>query len=176
MKKEIEVKFFVDDLSGVRKKLEKLPAVFKGVYSEHDFMFDNKAGDLKRKRETLRVRKSNEVSFLTFKTKVTARGSFKVADEHQVEISDALALKKIFEHLGFRAVFEYKKPKREYWKYLGSHVTLDSFPFGEFVEVEGLKNKIRRIAKNLELDFDRTSAKSYRRLLEEHRKYKKIKL
>ena len=174
MKKEIETKFFVDDLGTVRKKLKKLGAKFEGVYYEHDFMFDNKRGDLKRNREVLRIRKSNDISFLTFKTKVKSQEGFKIADEHQIEISNALALKKIFEHLGFAAVFKYKKPRREYWKYLDSHVTLDSFPFGKFVEVEGMEKRIRQIAAKLGFDFDRSSAKSYRRLIEEYRKYKKI--
>ncbi|MEK7090659.1 MAG: class IV adenylate cyclase [Patescibacteria group bacterium] len=174
MIKEIEVKFFVDDLAPVRRRLKKLGAKFEGAYPEHDFMFDNRRGDLKRRRETLRIRKGGTLSFLTYKTGVKAERGFKVADEHQIEISDALALKKIFEHLGFKAVFEYKKPRREYWKYMGEHVTLDSFPFGKFAEVEGTKKRIRQIAGKLGLEFSRSSAKSYRRLLEEYRKSGKV--
>ena len=176
MKKEIEIKFFVDDLAPVRRKLKKLGAKFEGAWSEHDFMLDNRNRDLKKRKEVLRIRKGDGVSFLTFKSKVRATGGFKVADEHQLEISDALTLKKIFGHLGFKVVFEYKKPRREYWKYFGSHVTLDSFPFGKFVEVEGSEKRIRQIAKKLDLDFHRTSAKSYRRLVEEYKKNKKITL
>lgn len=176
MKKESEVKFFVDSLAPVRAKLRKLGAKLEGAYSEHDFMFDNKRGDLQKKKDVLRIRKGDSASFLTYKTKVKAQRGFKVADEHQLEISDAFALKEIFEHLGFKAVFEYKKPRREYWKYLGAHVTLDSFPFGKFIEVEGTEKRIHHIARKLNLNFARSSAKSYRKLLEEYRKNHKITL
>ena len=45
MKKEVELKFFVDDLGVLRKKLKNLGAKFEWAGSERDFYFDT-AGKL----------------------------------------------------------------------------------------------------------------------------------
>ena len=174
MKKEVEVKFFVDDLGKVRKKLQKLGAKFEWAGSEHDTFLDTAGLALKKRGDILRIRRDKE-SRVTFKRNVRAREKFKIADEHQLDISDAKELQGIFEHLGFRVHLEYKK-RREYWEYDGAGVTLDKLPFGTFVEIEASQKKIKTIASKLGLDFDKSTTKGYRRLVEEHRKNGKIEL
>ena len=174
MKKEIEVKFFVDDLGVVRKKLRKLGAKFEWKGNEHDVFLDTANFALKKRGDVLRIRRDKEQR-VTFKRNVRAHEKFKIADEHQLDISDAKELQTIFEHLGFLAHLEYKKI-REYWGYDSACVTLDKLPFGQFVEVEASQKKIKNIARELGLDFDKSTTKGYRRLVEEYRKNGKIEL
>lgn len=167
MKKEIELKFFVDDLGAVRKKLKKVGAKFEWAGSEHDHFFDTADKRLQKKGATLRLRVTPDFSYLTYKENRKSR-KFKVSDEYQVDdVQNPKELRKIFERLGFKTHFEYKKPRREFWKFGGKTITLDSFPFGKFAEIEGSENFIKSAAKKLGLDFNRTSTKSYTTLLRE---------
>lgn len=172
MKREIELKFFVDGLSEIRNKLRKLKAKKEGVFSEEDFFFDTRQDVLKRKKAVLRLRIGDTRHFLTYKENIK-KGKFKIADEYETVVKDPKVLLKVFERLDLKIWFHYKKPKREYWFWKGSHVTLDSFPFGKFVEIEGSPQRIKFLAKKLNLDFVRSSSKSYIMLLKEY--YKKMR-
>ena len=172
MKKEVELKFFVDDLGVLRKKLKKLGAKFEWAGSERDFYFDTAGKKLKKRRSMLRLRITPDFSYLTYKEGVT-HGKFKIADEYEVSsIKNPQELKNILERLGFAVWVSYRKPRREFWKLQGYHITLDSFPFGKFVEVEGTGKFIRNTAAKLGLNFAKSSTKSYIQLLEEYRKKK----
>jgi len=167
MKKEIELKFFVDNLAPVRQKLRKLGAKFEWAGSEYDRFFDTEDNKLKKRGAVLRLRVTPDFAYLTYK-EVRKNKKFKEADEYQLsDIKDPEELRKIFERLGFRVKFEYKKPRREFWQFHGNTITLDSYPFGKFVEVEGSERFIRLVAKKLGLDFTRSSTKSYIQLLKE---------
>lgn len=161
MKREVELKFFVDDLGPIRKKLKKLGAKFEWAGSESDLFFDTPTRQLKKRGATLRLRQTPDFSYLTYKERVASK-KFKEAYEYEInDIQRPKELRKIFERLGFRVWFSYKKPRREFWKFKGNMITLDSFPFGKFVEVEGSERFIYAVAKKLNLDFAKTSAKSY---------------
>lgn len=172
MKKEIEVKFFVDDLSVVRRKLKKGGAKFEWKGEERDVFLDTANFALKKRGDILRIRRSKE-NRITFKRNVRTHKKFKIADEHQLDISDAKELQTIFAYIGFKAHLEYKK-EREYWEYDGACVTLDKLPFGCFVEVEASQKKIKGIAVKLGLNFYKSTTKGYRRLVEEYKKNNKI--
>ncbi len=175
MKKEIEVKFFIDSLDEVRRKLRKLSAEFMWAGAERDVFLDTDSGFLNKKDTALRVRDSYQ-KLLTLKEAAGAEkgGDFKVRRETEIEVSDIRSLIYILGRLGLKPRFRYVKPLREYWRYRGSSVTLDSFPFGKFVEVEGSRSEIRLIARRLGLDFARSSNKSYRQLLAEYKRKRKI--
>lgn len=173
MKREIELKFFVDDLGVVRKKLKRLRVKFEWAGSEYDRFFDTSDKKLQKKGATLRLRVTPDFSYLTYKESKTHK-KFKAADEYEVnDIQKPEELRKIFKRLGFGVKFAYKKPRREFWRWKGHLITLDSFPFGKFVEVEGPERFIHFAAKKLDLNFAKSSTKSYTQLLREHRKKKK---
>ena len=169
MKKEIELKFFVGDLAPIRKKLKKLGAKLEWAGSEYDRFFDTPDRRLQKKNAILRLRVTPDFSYLTYKEKV-AHKKFKVANEYQVDdVKEPEELRKIFERLGFRIKFAYKKPKREFWRWGKNLITFDSYPFGKFIEVEGSEKFIRIVARKLDLDFARSSRKSYTQLLREYK-------
>ena len=169
MKKEIELKFFVDNLDPVRRNLKKMKARFEGSFRESDYFFDTPQNTVKKRKAVLRLRIGDSRHFLTYKENIE-KGRFKVSDEYETSFENPKVLLKIFERLGFRVWFHYAKSPREYWRCRNSLITLDSFPFGKFIEIEGGPRRIKFIARKLNLDFSRTSTKSYTQLLKEHRK------
>jgi len=170
MKKEIELKFFVANLKVIRKKLKQLGAKFEWAGSEYDRFFDTADKKLQKKGTVLRLRVTPDSAYLTYK-EIRNRKKFKEADEYQLnDIKEPEELCKILKKLGFRVKFTYKKPRREFWKVEGNTITLDSYPFGKYVEIEGSKRFIESIAKRLGLDFAKSSSKSYTQLLRERLK------
>lgn len=138
--------------------------VWKG--REKSWFLDTLTKKLKRKGAILRIRTTDE-TWLTYKESVSKKG-FKVSKEYQVKgFSDPRELRKIFERLGFREWLSYIR-NREYWHLGAAVITLDLFPFGKFVEIEDSEAKIRSLAKKLDLDFAKSTAKSYIQLLREH--------
>lgn len=166
------MKFFVESLHPVKRRLKQLGAKFEWAGREFDRFFDTPEGRLHKKGAILRLRVTPDFSYLTYKEKIVSR-NFKAAREYQVDgIKMPEELRKIFERLGFQVRFSYKKSRREFWKFEGRMITLDSFPFGKFVEIEGSEKSIRAVAKKLNLDFAKSSKKSYTQLLREQRKKK----
>lgn len=167
------MKFFVAGLRPIKRRLKQLGAKFEWAGSEYDRFFDTPERRLRKNKATLRLRVTPDFSYLTYKEEVSSK-KFKVAREYEVnDIRKPEELCKIFERLGFRVWFSYKKPRREFWRWKGHLITLDSYPFGKFVEVEGSGKFIYTAAKKLNLDFAKSSMKSYTQLLREHQKKKK---
>ena len=174
MAREREIKLRVENLQTLRRALAKLAAtVVKPRVHERNVLFDTPQCSLAKREELLRIRTEVPVaprrkgavhSVLTFKQPVLAAGSagkserHKVREEIELEISDANALAKIFEGLGFRASFQYEKfrttfqlpaSKARAGKLL---IELDETPIGIFVELEGLAEAIDRAAQALGFD------------------------
>ena len=168
MKKEIELKFFVDDLKPIRKSLLRIGAIKSWAGVEKDIFFDTVSGTFQKTRRALRIREYEGKTLLTYKEHKSKK-NVKICDEYQTEVGDAKEMTSILERLGFRVEGKYTKPRREYWDLPQVAITLDEYPFGKFVEIEASEKKIKEVAKKLNLDFSRTSTKSYRKLLDEHK-------
>ena len=85
----------------------------------------------------------------------SGHGSYKVREEIEVEVGDAVVLTKIFEGLGMSGWFRYEKYRTTYrlpaskpWAN-GLLVELDETPIGNFVELEGPSQAIDRAAEEL---------------------------
>lgn len=167
MKKEVELKFIVEDLRPVKNKLRQLGAKCDWAGIEKNWYFDTPARFIKKRRGMLRLRTTDK-TLLTYKDN-KIKGRFKTVDEYQVRVSDAEEMKKILGRIGFR-VWRMHSKNREYWSLPGADLTLDSLPFGKFVEVEAPKARIIELSKKLGLDFAQSTTKSYIQLLEEYNK------
>lgn len=172
MAKETEIKLKVEDVKAFERKLKKLGAKTVGAGSGrvHEFntIFDTPEGGLAKHGQLLRIRREtaggkgpaggSERIVLTFK-QPTVRGvsdegaRFKVREETETELTDSVALTKIFEGLGMRGWFSYEK-YRTTWK-LGAKekwakdllIEVDETPVGTFVELEGPPDAIDRAAE-----------------------------
>src|SRR5262252_7923829 len=174
MAKETEIKLRVEDVKAFERKLKKLAAktVGAGGGRVHEFntIFDTPEGGLAKHGQLLRIRRETaggkgkaggpERIVLTFK-QPTVRGvsdegaRFKIREETETELTDRVALTKIFEGLGLRGWFSYEK-YRTTWK-LGAKekwasdllVEVDETPVGTYVELEGPPEAIDRAAEAL---------------------------
>ncbi len=169
--KEIEVKFPVKDFQKFRKILENNKAVKIASFFEDNVVFDDETGTLKHEGKLLRLRKSDRVT-LTFKTPVE-KSRFKIMDEYEVEVSDFDETNSILDALGFHRVFRYQK-KREIYETGGVCVLIDETPIGNFIEIEGEKDRIADTACLLGLSMDDGLSDNYAELYQKYCEEKRI--
>jgi len=157
--KEIEIKFKIAKPNLIRKILKKHKAKFIGRAFERTVKFDTKNNDLQRAGKFLRVRTGFK-SVITFKRKIKSkprsreislRGKkFKEREEIELEISEPEKMKVILENLGFTKKWIMEK-YREKWQWGSAEIVIDKLPFGNFIEIEGSKKTIQKVAKLLGL-------------------------
>ena len=159
---EVEVKFLVRDLAGVRELLLAAGAVLKkGRVFERNVRYDTEDEALLGRWELLRLRQDTAVK-LTFKgpPAEAIESEAKVREELEVEVSDFDTAAAIVQRLGF-------EPKQIYEKYretfqLGAvEVVLDEMPYGDFVELEGPEADLKPLTAILQLDWSKRILDNY---------------
>jgi adenylate cyclase class 2 len=162
---EVEVKLPADDLDSLRRTLRSADASpVTPVHFESNDLYDGARGQLAS--GTLRLRRTDLGSTLTFKGPARFEGGTKIREEQETAVADPDALERILAALGFERRFRYEK-RREEWTLENCAIALDETPIGNFVEIEGDPSAIRRALQRLGLDFSEaipyTYAELYRR-------------
>lgn len=158
---EIEVKFFLTDVEATRQRLQQGGARSQGRFFEYNICFENEAGDLRRGKSLLRLRKDSKTS-LTYKAAPADRDDdFKVLKELEVVVNDFDTMADILQALGYQREQVYEK-YRETFTLGSTQICLDSMPFGNFLEIEGEKEDIRLLARQLDMPWHRRILCSYR--------------
>lgn len=160
--KEIEVKFAVEDLKPAARMLKKLGAVRVWRGTEESSYFDLPGRALRNRGIVLRLRRwKGDSDTLTCKIE-PARNTEKISarEELQTTLGDRTAMRAILETLGYRESFRYRK-NREHWKLGKTAIELDTLGKKKFVEIEGTKREIERLARLLKLDWERSTVRSY---------------
>lgn len=170
--REIEVKFKIDKFDKIRKILKQKKAKFLGKAFERTIRFDTLKKDLEKKDCFLRVRTGFE-NVITFKRKIKNK-DFKEREEIELEIADPEKMKIILGKLGFFEIGTMEK-YREKWIFKNTEISIDKLPFGNFIEIEGDKSSIKKVAEDLNLDFKERITKVYWRLWKESCGKKRIK-
>src|SRR5437773_7645571 len=112
-KKEIEVKFQVNDLRALSRRLRA--AGFRQITPrthETNTLYDLPGQPLRRRGELLRLRRYGKEWLLTHKAKGTA-GRHKMREETETKISDGKKMDTILRALGFEPTFRYEKFRAE---------------------------------------------------------------
>jgi len=157
---EIEVKFYLADIQSLRSRIIDLGAESKGRVFETNIRFDDGDNNLLRKNCLLRLRRDTKTT-LTFKSEPGVKDDqFKIFKEHEVELDDFAAMKRILEYLGFHQAQIYEK-WRETFLYNGTILCLDTMPFGVFLEIEGQKENIKSNASAIGLTWDQRITLNY---------------
>lgn len=157
---EVEVKFYLSDIPPVRDRILDLGAECKGRFFETNIRFEDENKTLKRKRSLLRLRKDASAK-LTFKSPPIAPDTqFKVRRELEVEVSDFSTMNRILEELGFHKEQVYEK-WRETFVLGTTHFCIDTMPYGDFLEIEGEKTEIRKLADQLDLKWEKRILTNY---------------
>ena len=167
---ETEIKFRVDDIPGLTRRLEA--AGFRLVTPrtfESNVLFDTPDRQMRARIEILRIRHYGGRCILTHK-RITNNGTGDERHKHRIEteteISDGEALAEVFRSIGLIAAFRYEKWRSE-WSDSEGHCVVDETPIGAFAEVEGTPEWIDRTAAKLGVEPTDYITLSYGRLFDQ---------
>ena len=149
---EIELKFNIQSLSALKKNINSAGAelVYDRRY-EKTTMFDNETELMQITDGRIRVRTSGARNEISYKKPITREG-IKKEIEYETEVKDAKIIELILKEMGFLPTSSYERYRTEY--ILDNvKITIDEYPFDNFVELEGRENDILNIASLLKLDI-----------------------
>lgn len=157
---EIEKKYRLNDEQRqfVLSALQKAGADFIGEDFEENSLYTG--GILIETNATLRVRKTQDKTILTYKKRIQNEFNVKEQIEYETEVADADELEKIIEKLGFKKMLIYEK-RRKIWHFRSVEIVLDALPFGEFMEIEGSITAIAETEMLLDIEDFETEHKTY---------------
>lgn len=160
MAQEVEIKFKVDNLRALARKLRtsKFRLVTKRTH-EMNTLYDLPGEVLRKRNELLRIRKYGSEWTLTFKHG-TKRGKHSSRVELETKVKDGNTLDAILHRLGYAPSFRYEKFRAE-WTDGKGHVVVDETPIGNFCEIEGPARWIDATAKRLGVNSAEYIIKNY---------------
>jgi adenylate cyclase, class 2 len=162
MANEVEIKFVIHDLNGIRHRLGEMQ--FREATPrthEMNTLYDH-LDALRGRGEILRIRKYGDKWTVTHKAK-SKDARHKTRVETETTVGDGEVLDHIFRAMGFEPSFRYEKFRNE-WSDGEGHVVLDETPIGNFGEIEGPAEWIDRIAGELAIKEKDYITKSYAEL------------
>ncbi len=167
---EIEVKLPCEKLGTIREKLKQQGAILRSArHDEVNDLYDDTRGELSKRGCTLRLRRAEGETILTFKGPARFEEGVKIREEREIRVSDAEETELLLAGIGMRRRFRYEK-RREEWELSGCVLALDETPIGRFVEIEGNPAAIRGVLAGLALDFSEAIPYSYASLYARRRK------
>lgn len=167
---EIEVKFFVQDPTAYRKRIEAAGGALEiARVHEENLRFDSPDRALSSAHRVLRLRQDDQ-SVMTYKGPAQSGSAVSVRQEIEFTVSDFLKARQLLEALGYQVMLMYEK-FRTTWGLEGVHVTLDEMPYGTFTEIEGpTAEQVQAIAGRLGLAWEARINASYIELFERFKK------
>jgi len=158
---ELEVKFYLTDLSTLRSHLEAAGAqLVQPRVHEINLRFDTPSAALSRGYRVLRLRQDNEAR-LTYKGPGELVDGVRSRQELEFTVSDFGTARHFLEALGYVVSVMYEKYRTTY-QLDAVLVTLDEMPYGFFAEIEGPDGvSIRKAAEVLGLEWERRILDSY---------------
>jgi adenylate cyclase class 2 len=148
MKREIEIKFRVNDVRALSRNLRT--AGFRVVTPrthEMNTLYDLPGGVLRGRKELLRIRKYGLEWTITHKSQ-GKKGRHSSRLELETGVSDGKKMDAILRGLGYAPTFRYEKFRAE-WADGKGKVVVDETPIGNFCEIEGPSRWIDATAKKL---------------------------
>ncbi len=164
-KEELEIKFLFNEqeINTVRLKLSSiLDSQYYGRKYEKTIMFDTPNKLLAKEDARLRVRiispaEDNKIDTdivkieLSYKKRINTSKSIKQEKEivsvFETKVEDFIA---ILNKMNYHAISSYER-FRETYGYKDTKITIDEFPFGYILEIEGKESSINNICKVLKL-------------------------
>jgi adenylate cyclase, class 2 len=160
MPQEVEIKFRVQNLQALARKLKE--AKFRLMTPrthEMNTLYDLPGEVLRKRKELLRLRQYGSEWKLTHKSGTkSARHSSR--EELETKIEDGKQMEAILRSLGYSPSFRYEKFRAE-WSDGKGNVVVDHTPIGDFAEIEGQPRWIDQTANKLGVTRDQYIMKNY---------------
>jgi adenylate cyclase class 2 len=174
MQKEIEIKFRVDDLRALARKLRAAGfRVTTPRTHEMNTLYDLPGAVLRGRKELLRLREYGSSWTLTHKSgSRVGRHSSRI--ELETKVSDGKKMDAILRALGYSPSFRYEKFRAE-WADGHGQVVVDHTPIGDFCEIEGKPRWIDSTAMKLGVSREDYITKNYATLFAEWKQQSKNK-
>lgn len=170
MSLEIERKYLNVSFDDLRMRLVQCGAQGGCAHFESNLVFDAVDSVLLAQGKLLRLRtqewEDRVEHVLTLKMPATGEESFKVREELEIGLDDNRNMQAILQGLGFNIRAQYEKV-REVWHYKNVEIVLDTLPFIQAVELEGEKNAICVVERDLRLQLAESTTRSYHALHQE---------
>jgi adenylate cyclase class 2 len=163
---EIEVKFFLTDLTRMRSVLLGMGGqLIKPRIFERNIRYDTAWDSLMHQGKLLRLRQDSATR-LTFKgePEQPIDSEVRIREELEIVIDNFDTAAAILEKIGFEPRQIYEK-YRETFHFRSVEVVLDEMPFGDFIELEGEALAIREVADSLDLDWNNRILENYLALM-----------
>jgi adenylate cyclase class 2 len=166
---EIEVKFHLKDETDMQRRLLQMGAAQRPKVFESNTRFDDPKATLQRNDSLLRLRR-DRTSRLTFKRKpANSDREVKVYHELEVEIGNLDTMAAVLDAIGFHPAQVYEK-WRQTFSLPEAEICIDTMPYGLFLEIEASKKRIKDIASQLELLWEKRILANYLSIFEVIRK------
>lgn len=165
MPNEVEIKFLIHDLNGLRERLNKIGFREKTPRTHEMNTLYDRDGQLRSRGEVLRIRKYGDTWKVTHKSK-GENARHKTRNELETKVQDGETLHEILTALGYNPAFRYEKFRSE-WTDEQGDVVLDETPIGDIGEIEGAPEWIDRVAQQLNIRQPDYITKSYAELFVE---------
>ena len=160
MNLEIEKKYRLtrEQRGRLLRRLVEVKATPQGKEFEENTLYAG--GQLDLQTEVLRLRRVGERAILTYKRRFPADSAIKQHREDETEVTDAEALARILDALGYTPALVYEK-RRATWQVRDAEVVLDELPFGLYLEIEGDEQAIMEVEQLLDLADVEAEMSSY---------------
>lgn len=157
--KEVELKFLLNtNKDNFIKNCDKFYEKLMPRTQETTTMYDNKEEFMLKSNGRLRVRTGYK-NYLSYKKPLTRKG-IKKEIEFETEIKNAKEATFILKEIAYFPVSAYTR-YRTIWKKGNVKIFLDEFSFGKFVEIEGNRKDIIKIAGQVGFHMKDNITKSY---------------
>lgn len=157
---EVEVKFHLPHPSQTLKHLDQMGARARPKVFETNIRYEDDDNSLKRNNCLLRLRNDDQCR-LTYKSPPKKQDTqCKVYQELEVEVSDFETMAAILDALGYQGVQIYEK-ERQTFSFQDILICMDTMPYGNFLEIEGPEQGIRRTAHTLCLQWEKRILTNY---------------
>ena len=166
---ETEIKFRVDDLPGLAKRLESAGFALQTPRAfESNVLYDTPDRQMRARTEILRIRSYAGRWSVTHK-RLPDVGPGEDTHKHRIEteteVADGEALAQVFISLGLVAAFRYEKWRTE-WSDGEGYCVADETPIGNYAELEGSAAWIDKTAARLGINSAQYITLSYGRLFD----------
>ena len=169
---ETEYKFKIENKENIIDILNRIAEKSYDREYQSNIMYDNKDELMQKTNGRVRLRYLGDDGrkVLTYKKPLESVNGTKREIEYEINFNDKEEqIEKILNAMEFHITTSYERYRTE-WKMNDTHITLDEYPFANFIEIEGEQKNIEEVASILKLDFNKALDKPADTLFQEWRK------